>query len=725
MAFLKMNDGLMKNLSGLGAVLLFVAWGSGAWASGTAANPGYVGLWEYPTAEMPSDGAGRFGYTHASPYAFYYVDLAWLPWLEINARLTTFDNVYVAPDGGINDKGIGRDYMDKALDLKAMLHRSRKWYVPSLAFGVTDVMGTELMKAWYGVATWRISSLAFSVGYGTDRMNGLFGGISWNVADWLTLKAEYSPLDYTQDQAGGHKTHPRAADSKYNVGAVLSAPWGMEGAFSWQRGEEFVVSLSQRFDLHGPYLFGDRDGRKGKKDFDAPGSARVARWKDVRPEKLGGEIVDALARFVRVRDVEVAIAERKICVAYENYGHASDAEAMVRVLVVMSALSPHLDSICLIPRLRGTPVVCAEFPGEVLFGIRARDLVSRDPLQAAIFTWAKRDFFEKSDEEWLYHSGAFLRNRARNDLKAMLVYEPRIDQTLDSAYQNRWSIDFIYQNRSSDGWGAYADVRAPFANTVDIWWEPDMNDDIRLQQAVISYLRNLKNEGEAGLWALGEVGWLDENWFGLNLWGRVYAKNGRWWGGVRLGVVRDRDPYAFAGLAEGQIDYDFGGRDNADADPWRTVAWLQGGYNLSEMGLDLQVEYGRFADTDVGVTFSAMRRWDDTAVGFWISRTDRLTPGKDFTNAGVRLELPAEKWLGSWFGRSSSHVWEQDVSLLSTWRIDAGREPGSWRDPERLLSQLRPMELKKNVEQILDEYCSFELTESKKTEILGLTDFFH
>ncbi|MDR1378677.1 MAG: YjbH domain-containing protein [Synergistaceae bacterium] len=697
----------------------------------TAANPGFVGLWEYPTAEMSTDGAGRFGYTHAFPYDFYYVDLSWLPWLEINARLTTFENVYVAPSGAINVQGQGRHYMDKALDLKAMLYRSREGYLPSLAFGVTDVMGTELMKAWYGVATWRFGSWAVSMGYGTDRMNGFFGGFSWDIANWLTLKAEYSPMDYTLDQASGHKTHPEQADAKYNVGLVLSAPWGMEGAFSWQRGEEFAISLSQRFDLRGPLLFGNRD--KGKA-YDAPGIGRIPQWKDVDPAKLGQDIIEGLADFVRVRDVEVAVADRKVFVAYENYGHASQAEAMVRVLVVTAALSPHLEAVFMIPRVRGVPVICAEFPGDLLFGLRVRDLGGENLLESAIFTWADRDFFDikkgENQEKWLFRSERFLQERAQHDLKAMIVYEPRIDQTLDDDYQNRWSVDFIYENRSSKGWGGVADVRVPFFSDVDIWWEPDMNEDPRVHQAVVSYLSNLKksdskNEDGLSLWALGEVGWLDENWFGLNLWGRIYGRNGRWWSGVRLGVVRDRDPFAFASLAEGQIDYDWGGRDNPNADPWRTIAWLQGGYSFPDIDLDLQVDYGRFIDTDVGGKVSVMRHWDDTTVGFWISRTDRLSPGKDFTNTGIHLEIPAEKWLGSWLGdRSSSHVWNQDVSLLSIWRIDAGREPGSWRDPERLLSQLRPMELKKNVGKLLEEYCSFEAAETAKPQIQSLFDFF-
>jgi hypothetical protein len=306
----------------------------------------------------------------------------------------------------------------------------------------------------------------------------------------------------------------------------------------------------------------------------------------------------------------------------------------------------------------------------------------------------------------------------------MVVYEPRIDQTLDDDYQNRWNVDLIYENRSSNGWGAYADVRAPIFNDVDIWWEPDMNEKIRLQQAVISYLGRMKKEKSAGIWSLSEAGWLDENWFGLNQWGRIFSGDGRWWAGARLTAARDRAPESFAGVAEGRIDYDLGWRDDASADPWRWAAWLQGGYSFSDLGLDVQLDYGRFLDSDTGAKLSLIRRWDDSTVGFWMSRTNRLSPGKDFTSAGIMLELPAEKWFGTWFGNPSAHIWEQNVPLLSVWRIDAGRAPGEWRSPERMLSQLRPIELKKNVGNLLGEYCEFELSESNKREILGLSDYF-
>ena len=92
--------------------------GDNAWAI-TANNTGFTGLWEYPSAEMPDDGNGRFGLTKATPYGYYFLDLAWLPWLEVNARFDTFNTTYANSDRT-------RRYMDKAIDLK----KSREMVYP-------------------------------------------------------------------------------------------------------------------------------------------------------------------------------------------------------------------------------------------------------------------------------------------------------------------------------------------------------------------------------------------------------------------------------------------------------------------------------------------------------------------------------------------------------------------------------------------------------------------
>lgn len=626
------------------------------------------------------------------------MDLAWLPWLEINTRLTTFDTVSISG---------GRRYMDKAIDLKFMLWHSKSpknWIIPSLAFGVVDMMGTELMKAYYGAATWRFGSVAATIGYGSDRLNGFYGGIEWDIADWLAFKAEYSPLDYEKDIVSGKRVLEHLPTQKYNAGFVLKSPWGLQGSVSYQRGDNWAFTISQRIHLGGPII------GNGRKKFNAPGDFRNAYWEDVASQDLLLKIKSGIEKFVRVRDVEIKLEDaenetKKLSLSYENYGYASHAEAMTRLLIVLSAVMPETDSLTLIAKNAGVPIVRAEFPGSLLFDIRARSLRDEDPMRSAIFSWASKDI-EQPDNH-------VLKSRAENEFKFMLAYDMRIDQTLDRAYMDRLNIDAIYRGRYTNGWGSVVDIRVPIYNNVDIkkvrdlWWEPDLNSNVRIQEAAMTYAGHLGRNGRG--WLFGEGGYLDEEWFGANLWARYYGDSGLWWVGARAAIYHDRDPYSFAGLTNGRLAYRNGrAREVDDGREWQNAQWLQAGLNIPALDLDIQADYGWFVDEDRGWKLSATRHWDDTSIGFWYIATDINAPDKDFTKAGVHMEIPADKWFGTWFGNSSSHIWEQNTNLLSAWHMHSGREGGIVRTPERFISQLRPVALKKNVERMLHDYCTHD-----------------
>ncbi len=607
--------------------------------------------------------------------------------------------------------------MDKAIDLKAILWHNKdpeKWYIPSLAFGIADMMGTELMRAWYGAATWRWGSVAATIGYGTDRFNGVFAGIEWDIASWLTFKAEYSPLDYNEDKLSGRRIVDELPSSKYNFGIVLKTPWGMEGSASYQRGDEFVFTISQKIDLKGPF-FGNH-----RKDYDSQGSSRIPEWNDTDKEELLSRIKTGLEKYVRVRDIDIKLEEsetgNKLILAYENYGYSSHAEAMTRIIVLLASVMPETDELVLIHRNAGIPVVSATFPGQLLFDIRARSLRDEDPIHASVFEWAGSDSkLEDADKKHL------LSNKAQHEVKAMLVYEPRIDQTVYKDYMDRWNIDLIYNGRYSNGWGSVIDIRFPIHNNVDtanitgLWWEKDLNDEIRIQQLGMTYANRIGSSGRA--WLFGEGGYLDEEWFGSNLWARYYGESGSWWIGARVAAYRDRDPESFGGFTDGRYRY-LGGNPRGidDGRDWWNTMFVQAGYHFEDLDLDLEAEWGSFVDDDKGYKISLIRHWDDTAVGFWYIDTDIDAPDKDFTRAGVHMEIPAEKWFGSWFGNSSSHVWEQDTMFLSTWRMHSGREGGHIRTPERMMSQLRPAAMKRNVERLLLDYCSYQEGEIRAKE---------
>ncbi len=699
-----MDIGAIKLRRVILSSLLILTFSTASYAA-TPANPGFTGLWEYPTAEMLPDGHGRIGLTKATPYNHYFINLSWLPWLEVNARFNTFNTVYI---GG---EERWRRYMDKSMDLKFILWHSKApehWIIPSVAIGITDMMGTELMKAEYAVATWRYNQFAATVGYGTDRLNGAFAGVEWDVTDWLTIKAEYSPLDYANDTASKKRIVPddMLPTKKYNAGIVLRTPWGMEGSASYQRGYEWVFGISQRIDLKGPYI-----GLTSKK-YDSPCDARVAIWDGVDKDELISKLKEGLEHCVRVRNIDIKLEEtdegRKLYMAYDNYGYASHAEAMTRVLIMLSGVMPETDELILIHKNAGIPVVKATFPGSLLFDIRAKTLRNDNPTHAAVFAWAASEDIKAPDEE------GFLVEKAQNELKGMFVYDFRVDQTLRETYMDRLNFDVIYNGRFTDGFNMTADVKFPFYNNVDIsdytglFNEKDLNDEVRIQQAGLTYANKLFDDNNQ-FWLFGEGGYFDEEWFGANIWARYYDKSGRLWVGTRASLTHDRDPYSFGGLSEGVLNY-WNGRvyDDPTSNEWYTMAFLQAGYNVTGLDVDINAQWGRFLDKDMGYKIEAIRHWDDTSIGFFYINTDVHAPNKSFTMAGVHLEIPADKWLGTWFGQPSSHIWDQETPLLSLWHMHSGREGGTIKTPERLMSQLRPAAMKQHVDMLLRDYCSYD-----------------
>jgi len=219
----------------------------------TPSNAGFAGLWEYPTAEIAGDGLGWAGWSEYAPYSSPYITLGYLPRLELNLRLTNFLN------GPVISPGYGH-YKDKGLDVKFQLFPEDGTF-PSVAVGALDLAGTRLLKANYVVLTRHRWPFILSAGWGTDRLNGFFGGFSWILTPYILLKAEYGNLDYTGDR----NVTVDPPEEKWNAGLVIEAPWGTDVSVSWQRGSEWCFGLSQRFDLRRPF-FGGRKPRFARAD---------------------------------------------------------------------------------------------------------------------------------------------------------------------------------------------------------------------------------------------------------------------------------------------------------------------------------------------------------------------------------------------------------------------------------------------------------------------------
>jgi hypothetical protein len=139
------------------------------------------------------------------------------------------------------------------MDAKLRVWEEGSW-MPAVAVGATDLLGTELFKGQYIVATKTFGprkNLEASVGYGRRRPDGVFAAARWTPSRWpaWSVLAEYDANNYSNDF--------RAADTAASTrrsGPVLGLEyrWGWLGAQVARHRDHFsanvfaTIPLSQR-----------------------------------------------------------------------------------------------------------------------------------------------------------------------------------------------------------------------------------------------------------------------------------------------------------------------------------------------------------------------------------------------------------------------------------------------------------------------------------------------
>lgn len=247
-----------------------------------------------PSAVIEKDGTFSIGYSYDSPYGALWVSSTILPFLQVTGRYVSINGIPGFTDAAGYGSNYGR-FKDKVFDAKIGLWDEDGWR-PALAVGATDLLGTELFKGQYLVATKTFGAtknVEVSLGFGRKRPEGVFAGVRWAPAatpNWAVV-GEYDANDYATDfradatYAGQRKKGP-------SVGVEYR--WGWLGAQIARHRDHFsanayvTIPLAQREflpKLKEPYPFEQKD---------APPRASMADWeRDGRP---GAAMVQALAK---------------------------------------------------------------------------------------------------------------------------------------------------------------------------------------------------------------------------------------------------------------------------------------------------------------------------------------------------------------------------------------------------------------------------------------------
>ncbi len=187
-----------------------------------AAEPsttGQTGLINMPDARIEQDGTLRLGVSYFRPYLPVWASLTLLPRWETSFRYTTIRDL---PSN--LGKGFG-DFKDKAFDTKLLLVREDGWW-PDVTVGVQDVFGTELFSSEYAVVSKRIRDSDYTLGYGSERIDGVFGGVRYRPpwARQFSFVVEYDANDYAND-FGAAESGADTRDGEWTYGLEYKKGW--------------------------------------------------------------------------------------------------------------------------------------------------------------------------------------------------------------------------------------------------------------------------------------------------------------------------------------------------------------------------------------------------------------------------------------------------------------------------------------------------------------------
>ena len=239
-------------------------------APASASDYGTTGLIDIPTARMRSDGTLAFTAGYDQRHRQFAITYQATPWLEGTYRYTGFTEFF---------------HWDRNYEVKLRLLEEDDFYLPSIAVGIRDLVGTGVFGSEYVVASKRFGNLDATFGVGWGRLAGdgdfpnpvrllderfdvrdaetgkggelsigdffsgpdvgVFGGVSYQLPSLpITLTAEYNPDEYKWDLSRGGKP----PSSPLSIGINWQATDNVEIALTAQHGDELGVRFTSTFD---------------------------------------------------------------------------------------------------------------------------------------------------------------------------------------------------------------------------------------------------------------------------------------------------------------------------------------------------------------------------------------------------------------------------------------------------------------------------------------------
>jgi len=652
---------------------------------------GQSGLVHMPDARVAEEGTLSIGASNIDPYFATWSSLTVLPRIEVSARFTKIDRI---PGAGL-DSNIG-DYRDKSFDAKLLLLRESH-YLPALSIGTQDFTGTRLFNAKYLTLSKRLGDVDVTLGYGTDRIDGAFGGIryrpSWHrnlgfVAEYDAndYKNDFRALDSGADQRKGGATY--AIEYKYGwLGAQLSYQGGDVGANLYVSIPLMQREYVPKIDEPAPYTKITRqptledesmDGRgspRQEQAVEAQGDARntqeIARaldrqgFKNVRLRLDGtaleaslthprisliGRAVGRAARTLvllgpgNIETIRITYTQNDLPLLTYHFKDAKRLQAYFVGLIPQEKLDEYVEIQYASPvyaeRFRDKKVlIVLDDKDEPSPGMDEDDRVGDKQLKEPTQTY----YGDEGHIVSIRREDPFLSGFRLIPFNLRLYF---VDPSGDTSYDTYSTL--TYQKYFGSGLFLNAAARLTlFENVSEVTRPsvsvlPHVRTDIALYKQEESRLKlnglllNKYSQLAERVYARFSAGYYEEMYAGTGGQVLYLPQRGNWAVDLTVDWLRQRAP-----------EMDFGFRDYTV-----TTALLALHYRIPKYGITATARAGRFLAKDEGVRFELKRRFHSgIEAGIWFTRTNEndMTqpnrPKEQFLDRGLFITIPLASML--------------------------------------------------------------------------------
>lgn len=333
----------------------------------------HSGYFNMPSSRMKETGYVGFGYSYVPPYKNYNIHFQPFKILEISGNYRIFEGI---SDVNLSSYGFG-DYADKGVNLKFSIisPEDSDYKLPGISIGLEDFLGSKLFSSKYIVSTkvWKDYNLETSIGFGSQRMHGIFAGFAWmpyykNPNAYLknlTISAEYDATDYKHKEP-----HPEGRKRNFPINYGLKYCFADYWNFSLShiRGKAIAAAMNVNYNL------GKTEGFLPKiedpENYRSPiNTQKLDAWRS--KDNMTQEFVFAFKnRGFNIRDIALSLDENGkniLWISLENEKYRKECKMFEHIASILQSLTPsNISQVTVTVEAEGFPIHRYDFQRAIL-----------------------------------------------------------------------------------------------------------------------------------------------------------------------------------------------------------------------------------------------------------------------------------------------------------------------------------------------------------------------